>query len=1103
MRQRGAARVSRIVLSVLLSLSMALGGVPVEAWAEALEEAMEVVGEATGPADEEQVPEQPVGAQEAAPLPEAPDVADDQESAAQPTEPDGSASEVAIPEEEPGEDLVPLGASSEDDGATLGSDDDSTDGGVLLPESTDDGTELLPESTGGMTNIYPYGQFRQDEAYKDLALVNQTRSSVGSRTLTWSKELENVAMQRVVETAVYLSHTRPNGTSCFTAFESGHGYWNASVGIWYIGTYAPGENIALASRLSIQSMHDLWVNSSGHYSTMIKSEYRSFACAVYESNGCYYYVEAYSSKPYASSTSDRSTAYGGAWVEVADNLLSLSVSQSSNITVDVGSSLALNASIPATVIGSNYGERGLSYEVLPQNLGQYYSSNTSIARISGKSTLVGVAPGSTTVYAYAFGNTSKKVTFNVTVKAKVVDVTGVSLNRSTLSLATGSSSTLTATVSPSNATNKSVTWESSNTSVATVSSGTVKAVKPGTATITVRTANGKTATCTVTVTGISINSAIIAKPSSYTYTGSAIKPTPTVTLGGKTLTPGTDFTYSYANNTNAGTATVTANGIGNYSGSVSTTFTINRRSVAIPTSRYHDYTGEMLDAPWSSTRDYSISGDVCATNAGTYTLTASLTYAGNTMWSDGTTGNKTVTWFINPVNIRAATVSSIGSQTYTGSALTPAPTITWNGRTLKKGTDYTLSYSNNTNVGTATITITGKGNFASTRSVTFAIVAAAKPSVANATVTGVTNRTYNKAAQTQSPTVTLGGRTLTKGTDYTLSYSNNTNAGTATMTITGEGSYTGTKSVTFAIARKAIPIPDPPKPEVYSDHQQSAFSMIGPDYSMDGSYNTSAVGSYPCTASLNDKANTMWSDGTTADKILYKVITPASIGDATVAKIADQTHAGSAVKPEPKVTWNGKTLKKGTDYTLSYKNNTAVGTATVTITGKGNFKGTKSVTFKIVAGEAPETARVAVYRLYNWRTSEHLWTTSPTEYAQLPVITEGDWRQEGVAWYAPDGKGEPVYRLYNRAMGDHYYSKSQGEIDILTAKYGWNVDNNGAPAFWSAAQGDEGAIPLYCVYNEKLKKGQHHFTASAGERDYLVANAGWRYEGVSFYGYEK
>lgn len=76
-----------------------------------------------------------------------------------------------------------------------------------------------------------------------------------------------------------------------------------------------------------------------------------------------------------------------------------------------------------------------------------------------------------------------------------------------------------------------------------------------------------------------------------------------------------------------------------------------------------------------------------------------------------------------------------------------------------------------------------------------------------------------------------------------------------------------------------------------------------------------------------------------------------SVSKLTIGKIADQTYTGKAVKPTLVVKYNGKTLKNGTDYTLSYKNNKNVGTATVTIKGKGNYTGTKKVTFKIVPGK--------------------------------------------------------------------------------------------------------------------------------------------------------
>ncbi|MBR1752190.1 MAG: leucine-rich repeat protein [Ruminococcus sp.] len=72
-----------------------------------------------------------------------------------------------------------------------------------------------------------------------------------------------------------------------------------------------------------------------------------------------------------------------------------------------------------------------------------------------------------------------------------------------------------------------------------------------------------------------------------------------------------------------------------------------------------------------------------------------------------------------------------------------------------------------------------------------------------------------------------------------------------------------------------------------------------------------------------------------------------SIAKATVTGISDRLYTGSAYKPAPTVKLNGKTLKKGTDYTVSYKNNKAIGKATVTITGKGAYNGKVTKTFMI------------------------------------------------------------------------------------------------------------------------------------------------------------
>ena len=126
------------------------------------------------------------------------------------------------------------------------------------------------------------------------------------------------------------------------------------------------------------------------------------------------------------------------------------------------------------------------------------SSDRSVVTVDKTGTVQGLKPGTATVTATAEG---KSGTCAVTVKAKAVSVTEVSLDRTELTLTEGGTETLTATVKPDNADNRKVAWSSDKTEVATVDgAGRVTAVKPGEAVVTVTTEDGgKTATCKVTV----------------------------------------------------------------------------------------------------------------------------------------------------------------------------------------------------------------------------------------------------------------------------------------------------------------------------------------------------------------------------------------------------------------------------------------------------------------------------------------------------------------------------------------------------------------------------------------------------------------------------
>ena len=151
---------------------------------------------------------------------------------------------------------------------------------------------------------------------------------------------------------------------------------------------------------------------------------------------------------------------------------------------------------------------------------------------------------------------------------------------------------------------------------------------------------------------------------------------------------------------------------------------------------------------------------------------------------------------LSRISISKASVTlSTSTYAYDGKAKKPGVTVKLNGKTLKNGTDYTASYSNNTKVGTAKVTITGKGNYTGSVSKTYSI----KNDFKKATVSGISTKAFTGKNITQSITVKYNGKTLKNGTDYTVSYSSNKNIGTATVKIAGKGSYTGTITKTFKI----------------------------------------------------------------------------------------------------------------------------------------------------------------------------------------------------------------------------------------------------------------------------------------------------------------
>ena len=146
-------------------------------------------------------------------------------------------------------------------------------------------------------------------------------------------------------------------------------------------------------------------------------------------------------------------------------------------------------------------------------------------------------------------------------------------------------------------------------------------------------------------------------------------------------------------------------------------------------------------------------------------------------------------------SIKSAKIE-VKSQMYTGKPLKPAVKVILAGTVLKSDSNYKVKYKNNTNVGKATVTVTGIGKFSEMATTTFNIE---KGNISKAKVSKIKNKMYTGKSIKPKPSVTLAGRKLKQGRDYDLSYSKNTKPGIATVIIKGKGNYKGKRTIKFKI----------------------------------------------------------------------------------------------------------------------------------------------------------------------------------------------------------------------------------------------------------------------------------------------------------------
>ena len=474
-----------------------------------------------------------------------------------------------------------------------------------------------------------------------------------------------------------------------------------------------------------------------------------------------------------------------------------------------------------------------------------------------------------------------------------------------------------------------------------------------------------------------ISSMVTLTYTEMTYTGSDLNPGITVKDGEATLTNDTEYTVTLTNNTNVGTATVTVQGIGNYTGTVQKTFSIQTTaSGAFTISDIAAYTFDNTEHKPTPTvskggtdltldKDYTLSY-TNNKNAGTATVT--VTGIGGYA---GSNGSKTFT--INPKTLTAAMVS-LSNFTVTVDANHDTQGYTFNGSNQKPNVtiadaaakitadDYDIINAGGTNVGDYTVTVTGKGNYTtggSPISITYRIYQR-DLSASTVILNQLASYIYDGSNKEPGVKQVTFGSEVVASTDYTVVHSNNKNAGTATVTVTGQNNHTGTKTATFTIQKKTLA-------NNMITFDQETFNYDGSNKAptvtmqdMSGSNNiinqasdcdisiptSSAVGTYTVNVSAKETGNYSGS----ASRQYSIIPEGAAAFDIawTGGSAPSPTYDGNAQEPAVTVTNHStNTALNASDYDIAYSNNKNAGTATVTVTGKANYSGTKTLYFTI------------------------------------------------------------------------------------------------------------------------------------------------------------
>lgn len=624
---------------------------------------------------------------------------------------------------------------------------------------------------------------RYDYAYQVLDLVNQERAKKNRNPVTMDKNLLECAMTRAEELTVYASHTRPNGSICFSAFP----YFED-----------PSENLAI-NQGTPEEVMESWIESSGHYTNIMNSKNVSAGIGCYSQNGHLYWIQCFSSHAAETCTQPANQSVSPV-LSVLPRLVNIHFNVSSPVKFTEEQK---TLTIYATCNGFSY----MSSSLDPSSF-TWSTGDPSVATVDQSGVIRLKSKGNTTVTATLKSCPDKILTADLNAYYDLEDSKETSLTYTGSWKYTGKPITFSPVLKFHNRTlteGKDYTLSFSNNQNSGV----------GTFTITGLGLYSGTLTNNFGIWQINLSQAEIAfSQSSYLYTGTPLTPKPTVTWNGITLTENVDYTLSWHNNAQQGNAYVTVSGKGNFTGERNKYFYIDLTPITeaeigdIPDYEYAPGK-EFKPEPTVTLNGVTLKKDVDYT----------LSYFDNTMASSRTNRPRVhITgigiyrsgfskyFTINPLKLSGETIELPDTNCGNGSVTTFLRNhlvITYNGVQLTSD-DYSIT-SLRCSAGNEILgfSISYKQNYSGTRQMT---------SVKRCDLSDIPEQIFSGNAVTPKPTVKYGSAALQEGTDYVLSWADNTKTGTGSVTVTGINKYFASQTLTFKISAPAPTVTPTPKP---------------------------------------------------------------------------------------------------------------------------------------------------------------------------------------------------------------------------------------------------------------------------------------------------